>query len=71
MPSYDFFCNSCGQPSIIFHSILEEHPTACPNCESIDFHQYISAPPSVKFNGRGWPSEEFRLDSKTRKCMES
>ncbi len=44
MPTYDYYCPSCGFSEDIFHSIHKEALTECPQCKENTLKRGVHAP---------------------------
>lgn len=51
---YDYKCNVCGNICEINKSIVDPHPTECPNCKQNGLERIFLSAPIVEYKGKGW-----------------
>lgn len=54
MPTYDYKCSKCNVELEIFHSIMEDAKTVCPECDSNSLSRMISKNVGISFKGSGF-----------------
>ncbi|CUT17450.1 MULTISPECIES: FmdB family zinc ribbon protein [Candidatus Ichthyocystis] len=59
MPTYSYYCKSCGYESTHWQKISDPHIVECPSCSSKSYCRRISAP-SFSLKGSGWYATDFR-----------
>lgn len=59
MPLFDFKCDTCD---VVFDKIVKnsEEKPQCPKCSSFNCTKLLSAPGSLKFNGKGFYCTDFK-----------
>lgn len=60
MPYYDYKCKECDSIVEFNKSIVEPHPTKCPNCDKEGLERIFTSAPSTEFKGKGW----FKTDGR-------
>ena len=61
MPLYDYVCPSCGHIWEISKSMMDPHPTECPDCKCGPVERYHgNSGQFVQYKGKGW----FKTDGK-------
>ena len=63
MPTYEYRCKACASEMEIFHSIMEDARTECPECKEPSLQRLISAGGAVLFKGSGFYETDYRSDS--------
>lgn len=59
MPTYDYYCETCG-PMEIFQSMRDDALTTCPECGSSGFSKQVSAGAGVIFKGSGFYETDYK-----------
>jgi putative FmdB family regulatory protein len=54
MPTYDYKCNKCNYELEIFHSIVDNAKTLCPECDTHSLDRLISRNVGISFKGTGF-----------------
>lgn len=67
MPSYDYLCKKCGEVSDIFHGMMEEPHTKCPQCGQHGLIKLISPGAAVVIKGTENPCRGGRPSKKNKK----
>lgn len=47
MPTYDYLCEQCAHTFVKVHSMYDDRPVTCPECEGGDTHRVPCAPAVV------------------------
>jgi putative FmdB family regulatory protein len=59
MPTYEYQCQSCGQPTEKFQKMSDEPLLVCPHCKEPQLIQQMSAP-AFQLKGTGWYVTDFK-----------
>jgi len=59
MPIYSYLCLDCGHRYDELER-FEDRQVKCPKCSEGTVKRYIETPPTIAFNGVGWPSNDAK-----------
>ncbi len=63
MPTYDYYCETCGHEMEAFHSMSAEPLKDCPACGRPDLKRRIGTGAGLLFKGSGFYQTDYRSDS--------
>ncbi len=67
MPTYDYECTLCAQRFEIFHGILEDYKSSCPDCNDGELQRIIGKGSGIIFKGSGFYRNDSRSNTKKSK----
>jgi putative FmdB family regulatory protein len=65
MPTYEYQCTACGQPSEAFQKITDAPLTECPHCHQATLTKLVSAA-GFQLKGSGWYITDYSKKSKSK-----